>query len=109
MKQIAVVGAGSWGTALAVVAARAGHDGGLWSRNDAVVRSINEQRVNSRYLSSTSIPDSVTATGDIEAALHDASLVLLAVPSHAARATLLALRSPLHDAATIAHAPKGHE
>jgi pyruvate/2-oxoglutarate dehydrogenase complex dihydrolipoamide dehydrogenase (E3) component len=47
MKQIAVIGAGSWGTALAVVAARAGHNVRLWSRNSAVVSSINEQRVNS--------------------------------------------------------------
>ena len=69
MKQIAVIGAGSWGTALAVMAARAGHGVRLWSRNDAVVSSINEQHVNSRYLSSTSIPDEVTATGDIKAAL----------------------------------------
>ncbi|MEN3327172.1 MAG: glycerol-3-phosphate dehydrogenase [Acidobacteriota bacterium] len=109
MKQIAVVGAGSWGTALAAIAARAGHDVRLWSRNDAVVKSINEQRVNSRYLSSTSIPDSVTATGDIEAALHDASLVLLAVPSHAARETLLALTSHLHEAAIIVNVAKGIE
>ena len=109
MKQIAVVGAGSWGTALAVMAARAGHDVRLWSRNDAVVKSINEQRVNSSYLSSTSIPDSVTATGDIEAALHDASLVLLAVPSHAARETLLALTSHLHEAAIIVNVAKGIE
>src|ERR1044072_8430836 len=109
MKQIAVIGAGSWGTALAVIAARAGHDVRLWSRNDAVVRSINEQHVNSRYLSSTSIPDSVAATGDIEAALQDASLVLLAVPSHAARETLLALTSHLHEAAIIVNVAKGIE
>src|ERR1700752_2887316 len=64
MKQIAIIGAGSWGTALAVVAARAGHEVRLWSRNAAVVTSINEQRVNSRYLSSTSIPASVIATAD---------------------------------------------
>src|SRR5262245_34916479 len=107
MKQIAVIGAGSWGTALAVIAARAGHDVRLWSRNDAVVRSINEQRVNSRYLSSVSIPDSVTATGDIEAALNDASLVLLAVPSHAARETLMAMQ--LHQDAIIVNVAKGIE
>ena len=89
MKQIAVIGAGSWGTALAVIAARAGHSVRLWSRNDEVVSSVNVRRVNSRYLSSTSIPESVTATSDIEAALKDTSMVLLAVPSHAARETLI--------------------
>src|ERR1044072_62361 len=109
MKQIAVIGAGSWGTALAVIAARAGHDVRLWSRNDAVVRSINEQHVNSRYLSSTSIPDSVAATGDIEAALQDVSMVLLAVPSHAARETLLAMSPQLREDAIIVNVAKGIE
>jgi glycerol-3-phosphate dehydrogenase (NAD(P)+) len=109
MKQIAVIGAGSWGTALAVIAARAGHNVRLWSRNDVVTSSINEQHVNSRYLSSASIPDSVIATGDIEAALQDASLVLLAVPSHAARETLLALSPHLHEAAIIVNVAKGIE
>jgi glycerol-3-phosphate dehydrogenase (NAD(P)+) len=51
----------------------------------------------------------VTATGDIEAALHDASLVLLAVPSHAARETMLALTSHLHEAAIIVNVAKGIE
>ena len=109
MKQIAVIGAGSWGTALAVIAARAGHNVRLWSRNDAVVSSINEQHVNSCYLSSTSIPDSVTATGDIKTALQDASMVLLAVPSHAARETLLAMSPHLHEDAIIVNVAKGIE
>lgn len=109
MKQIAVVGAGSWGTALAVIAARAGHSVQLWSRNDAVVSSINEQRVNSRYLSATAIPDSVTATGDIQAALQDASIVLLAVPSHASRETLTAISPQLHEDAIIVNVAKGIE
>ena len=109
MKQIAIIGAGSWGTALAVVAARAGHSVQLWSRNNAVVSSINEKRVNSRYLSSTTIPRGVTATGDIKAALHDASMVLLAVPSHAARETLLAMSSQLQEGAIVVSVAKGIE
>jgi len=109
MKQIAVIGAGSWGTALAAIAARAGHTVRLWSRNAAVVKSINEQRVNSRYLSSTSIPLGVTATGDFEAALHEAPMVLLAVPSHAARETLTAMQTHLYEAAIIVSVAKGIE
>jgi len=109
MKQIAVIGAGSWGTALAVIAARAGHNVRLWSRNDVATSSINEQRVNSRYLSATSIPDNVTATRDIEAALQGASMVLLAVPSHAARETLLAMSPQLHENAIIVNVAKGIE
>jgi len=109
MKQIAVIGAGSWGTALAVIAARAGHTVRLWSRNELVTSSINEQRVNSRYLSATSVPDNVTATGDIEAALQGASMVLLAVPSHASRETLLAMSPQLHEDAIIVNVAKGIE
>jgi glycerol-3-phosphate dehydrogenase (NAD(P)+) len=109
MKQIAVIGAGSWGTALAVIAARAGHSVRLWSRDAAVVRSINEHGVNSRYLSSMSIPAGVTATGEINVALHDAPMVLLAVPSHAARETLAAMSSSLHEAAVIVSVAKGIE
>ncbi len=107
MKQIAVIGAGSWGTTLAVIAARAGHSVRLWSRNDLVTSAINEQHVNSRYLSSTAIPESVTATGDLAAALKDASMVLLAVPSHAARGTLSAMTLP--EDAIIVNVAKGIE
>ena len=109
MKQIAVIGAGSWGTALAVIAARAGHNVRLWSRNERVTSSINEQRVNSRYLSSTSIPDNVIATGDLGAALQDASMVLLAVPSHAARETLISMTSQLAEDSIIVNVAKGIE
>ena len=109
MKQIAVIGAGSWGTALAVVAARAGHAVRLWSRNAEVVSSINEQRVNSRYLSATSIPSSVVATNDVSAALNGVSVVLLAVPSHAARETLNAIASSLEEGAIIVSVTKGIE
>jgi len=100
MKRIAIIGAGSWGTALAVVAARAGHDVRLWSRNVDVVSSINEDRLNSRYLTSTLIPESVTATTDLSEALSEAPLVVLAVPSHGAR-ELLAAMSPLLAVSTV--------
>ena len=109
MKRIAIIGAGSWGTALAVVAARAGHSVRLWSRSDEVVSSINERRVNSRYLTSTSIPAKVIATGDVHAALREASMVLLAAPSHAARELLTTMAPALDQAAIIVSVSKGIE
>jgi glycerol-3-phosphate dehydrogenase (NAD(P)+) len=109
VKRIAIVGAGSWGTALAVVAARAGHKVCLWSRNADVVKSINAQRVNSRYLTSTSIPANVDATGDLGEALEDTSMVLLAAPSHAARELLTLMSPSLEDAAIIVGVSKGIE
>ena len=109
MKQIAVIGAGSWGTALSVVAARSGHIVRLWSRNPEVVRSINEQHINIRYLTSTSIPASVIASGDLDVVLKEASLVLLAAPSHAARELLTAMSSILDNKAIIVGVSKGIE
>lgn len=109
MKRIAIIGAGSWGTALAVVAARAGHSVCLWSRNAEVVSSINERRVNSRYLVGTPIPAKVTATGDLDAALNDAPMVLLAAPSHAARELLTAMSPLLDEEAIIVGVAKGIE
>jgi glycerol-3-phosphate dehydrogenase (NAD(P)+) len=108
-KRIGIIGAGSWGTALAIVAARAGHDVTLWSRDAAVVQSINEQRINSRYLTSASIPHRVTATNEIAAALHEASLVLLAAPSHAVRELLTQMPPSLDESAVIVSVSKGVE
>ena len=109
MKQIAIVGAGSWGTALAIVAARAGHEVRLWSRNDEVVRSINEHKVNSRYLTGTPIPANVKATSDLALAVSGAPMVLFAGPSHAARETFAALSPMLDEAAIVVSVSKGIE
>lgn len=109
MKRIAIIGAGSWGTALAVVAARAGHEVRLWSRNLEVVSSISERRLNSRYLTSTTIPNGVSATTEIGTALHEASLVLLAAPSDAARELLTEMSTLLDETAIIVSVAKGIE
>jgi glycerol-3-phosphate dehydrogenase (NAD(P)+) len=73
------------------------------------VRSINEAHVNSRYLSSTSIPSNVTATGDLGTALRDASVVVFAAPSHAARELLTTMSPLLLEAAIIVSVSKGIE
>ena len=109
MKRIAIIGAGSWGTALAVMAARAGHTVHLWSRNPVVISSINEQRFNSCYLTSLEIPANVTAAGQIEAVVNEAELVLFAAPSHAARELLGAMSAHLNAAAIVVSVSKGIE
>ena len=109
MKQIAIIGAGSWGTALAVVAARAGHAVRLWSRNADVVRSINDERRNSRYLIDTDIPATVNATDDFGTALRDVSMVIFAAPSHAARALFTTMSPLLNEAAVVVSVSKGIE
>lgn len=101
MKRIAIIGAGSWGTALAVVAARAGHEVQLWSRNADVVKSINEQHLNAHYLTSVQIPVSVTATSELSALLNNAELILFAAPSHAARELLTTIAPRLNEAPIV--------
>ena len=109
MKRIAVIGAGSWGTALGIVAARAGHQVTFWSRNPNVVTSINRDRVNSSYLAGTPVPDGVLASEDIGEALNGSQLVVIATPSHATRAILVNMSSMLPANAILVSATKGIE
>jgi glycerol-3-phosphate dehydrogenase (NAD(P)+) len=108
-KSLAVIGAGSWGTALAIIAATAGHSVRLWSRNAEVVQSINRQRLNPAYLSGTQIPEGVLATTEMATALGQAGTVITAVPSHATRMILTEMRSSLEPNAIIVSATKGIE
>jgi glycerol-3-phosphate dehydrogenase (NAD(P)+) len=109
MKRIAIIGAGSWGTALAVVAARAGHEICLWSRDSRIVDSINSKRINDRYLTSTPIPENVTAYADLPSALSNVSMVVLAAPSHAIRPLLNAAKSATPESAIVVSLSKGIE
>lgn len=108
-KRIAVIGAGSWGTALGIVAARAGHEVTFWSRNSAVVNSINRDRVNSIYLPDAAIPDGVIASKDIGEVVRESDLVVVATPSHATRAVLNSLPEALPTKAFLVSATKGIE
>src|SRR5687768_255793 len=109
MKRIAIIGAGSWGTALGVVAARAGHEVQLWARNADIVDSINRDHVNSVYLTGTPMPPSVRATADITAAMGGAELVILAAPSHATRGLLTVMVPSLRSDMIVVSATKGIE
>ncbi|WP_222566032.1 NAD(P)H-dependent glycerol-3-phosphate dehydrogenase [Novilysobacter antarcticus] len=107
--RVAVLGAGSWGTALAALIARHGHDTVLWGRDADAIAGIEHDRQNARYLPGITLPDTLRATGDLAAAMHDADLVLVVVPSHAFADTLrlLAPYRPAH--AGVAWASKGFE
>jgi glycerol-3-phosphate dehydrogenase (NAD(P)+) len=109
MSLIAIIGAGSWGTALGIIAGRAGHRVRLWSRNVEVVEAINRRRVNSVYLAQYEIPPGVEATNELSEALSDAELVLLAAPSHVTRELLLKMRPALQPLMIFVSATKGIE
>lgn len=107
--RVAVIGAGGWGTALSIVAARAGREVRLWSRNAAVAEEINERRSNGAYLGAQAIPAGVRATADAGEALGGAGLVVLAAPSHAVRGILESLRGEFAPGAVVVSATKGVE
>src|SRR5437867_327647 len=108
-RRIAIIGAGSWGTALAIIAARAGHDVRIWSRNAVVVDSINRDHVNPVYLTGAPFPKNVLATRDIIEVVDEAELVVLAAPSHATRGILSTMAVAIRPGIMIVSATKGIE
>ena len=107
--RVAIIGAGNWGTALAIMSARAGHDVRLWSRNRKVVASINERHVNEHYLTSATIPDNVIATMEADAVLDGASIMIIAAPSHSVRELLVNISPSVPLSTIIVSATKGIE
>jgi glycerol-3-phosphate dehydrogenase (NAD(P)+) len=83
---IAVVGAGSWGTALAAVTADKGVDTILWARREELAEAIASRHENPDYLPGIELPSALQATHDLEKALSTATIAVMAVPSHAFRA-----------------------
>ena len=109
MSRIAILGAGGWGTALGLVAGRAGHAVRLWSRSAEVVESINEGRVNRHYLDGHELKGDVAATCDASLALRGAEVVVLAAPSHATRELLRREGGCVPAGAVVVSATKGVE
>ena len=109
MGKVAVLGAGAWGTALAKVLAEKGDPVSMYCRRPDLVRQINEEQKNGRYLPTAELPKNLTATVDPEEALAGASMVVFVAPSHATRevARLVARKVPRE--APIVSATKGIE
>ena len=107
--KIAVLGAGSWGTALAALMARHGHAVTLWGRDPVVSAAIDQQHENTRYLPGIPLPENLRATTDLAASLADADQVLIVVPSHAFTETLKLVAPQRPARAGVAWATKGFE
>ena len=108
-RRVAVLGAGSWGTALAALIARNGDRVVLWGRDAAVAAAIDSTHENPRYLPGVALPDALRATTDLAEAMAGADLVLVVVPSHAFAETLRALAPLRPPQAGVAWATKGFE
>jgi glycerol-3-phosphate dehydrogenase (NAD(P)+) len=109
MTKISVIGAGAWGSALACVARRAGHDVTLWAREEEVVAAVNAGKGNPVYLPEFPLEDGIEATGDIAAAVAGADAVLLVTPSQFLRAGAESMRPHLADGAPVVICAKGIE
>ena len=88
MKTVAVLGSGSWGTALAFHLASAGHDVRLWGRNAELIEEMKARRANAVYLPDIVLPPGVVPTASLEEALQRADIVVAALPSHGTRAVI---------------------
>jgi glycerol-3-phosphate dehydrogenase (NAD(P)+) len=105
---VSVLGAGSFGTCLALLCARR-HDVALWARDPAIAAAINAERRNPRYLSDAELPAAVRATADLEEALAGRELVICAVPSHGVRDVMSRARPHLPAEAILVSTVKGIE
>jgi glycerol-3-phosphate dehydrogenase (NAD(P)+) len=109
MRTVSVLGAGSWGTALAVHLGTIGHDVRLWARDRALVDDMTTRRANAVYLPDISLPSTVSVTNVLADALSDSELVVSAIPSHGCRAVIRAAAPALTPRAVVVSATKGLE
>jgi glycerol-3-phosphate dehydrogenase (NAD(P)+) len=105
----AVLGAGSWGTALSVHLGGCGHEVRLWGRDAALIDEMVARRANPTYLPDVVFPESVTPTRSLEAALDGAQYVVLAVPSHGLRSVLREAAAAVPRGVVFVSATKGLE
>jgi glycerol-3-phosphate dehydrogenase (NAD(P)+) len=106
---ISVLGAGSWGTALALLAARNGCETLLWGHNSQHIAALKQDRENRRYLPGFAFPEKLQVTGNLQEAVLNSSLLLITVPSHAFKGTLLKIKPYLSQSSQIAWATKGFD
>jgi len=108
-QKIAVLGAGSWGTAVAIMLARGGHPTTLWGHNPEHLESLNKHRANKQFLPGTKFPDNLVLNADLQQVLSDHEFIIIGVPSHAFRETLLKCKEYLQTNTLVAWITKGFE
>lgn len=108
-EKITVIGAGSWGTALAMVLADNGLEVRLWSHNPDQIDEINQHHTNEKYLSGIVLPAGITGYSSLEESLDSTDTIILAVPSKAIREILQKIVQVRTEAVTIVHVSKGIE
>jgi glycerol-3-phosphate dehydrogenase (NAD(P)+) len=109
MKKVTVLGAGSWGTALAMVLTENSHDTLIWSHREDQANEINERHTNEKYLPNIHLPEKLTATSDIKSAVEHGEILVFAVPTKAIREVAGQVMNYLDKKVLIVHVSKGIE
>lgn len=109
MRSLAIIGAGNWGTALALTLAQKGSSVRLWAYETAVVESIKAHRENKLFLPGVRLPENITATNELGEALKGVEIVLTAIPSHVCRALFERMLPFLSPDVVLVSATKGIE
>ena len=109
MKKVSVIGAGSWGTAIAFVLAENGHDCLLWARRTEQSDEINEHHQNGAYLPEVTLPANLQATSNLEEAVLHGEIIVVAVPTNAMRSVCSEINSLVTDKKLFVHVSKGIE
>ena len=112
MKSVAVLGAGSWGTALALLLARKGVPTVMWGRNQEFISGLESARENKRYLPGALFPDSLEVTSSLEKAVRGRDVLLVVIPSHGFRKVMQQVAGLLaedHLPSAVISAAKGIE
>ncbi|WP_455366066.1 NAD(P)H-dependent glycerol-3-phosphate dehydrogenase [Kaarinaea lacus] len=108
-KPVAVLGAGSWGTAIGISLTRNAKPAILWGRDEEQIAILAAERCNRRYLPDISLPDALVVSSDLQQTINDASDIIVVVPSHAFRSMLKSIEPYLREDQRIAWATKGFE
>ena len=109
MAKISIMGAGSWGMALAILLSNSGHEVSIWSALEDEVRMLDQTRQSPGKLPGIILPDQIRVTGDAEALLNDPDIVVMAVPSVFTRSTSAALSRYVKQGQVIVDVAKGIE
>jgi glycerol-3-phosphate dehydrogenase (NAD(P)+) len=107
--QVAVIGAGSWGTSASWLLGGKGHHVTMWAREPEIAAGINAQHANPLYMKDIVLPDSVGATADMERALHGAEAVVMVTPSMGVRTTAMSMAPFLPQGTPVVILSKGVE
>jgi glycerol-3-phosphate dehydrogenase (NAD(P)+) len=108
-QKVAVIGAGAWGTALANLLATKGMPVKIWAHEREVVEAIRSKRENTIFFPGVKLHPNITPTGSLPDAMHQTTLIIFAVPSHAARLVLSQLTALLSSPVALVSATKGIE